>query len=223
MAAEAWLVRAAEGLWGLAGGAPTPPRDLNRLLRYGLRLRPIAISHLTLGLVAQHVPHAGLAPVAAERDRRLRGCLVVTLGRRLVFYDPEDPEDEQRYTLAHELAHLWLEVIEPRERVRALLGEGALQVLDGHRDPTPGERMQAVLHRVSLHRPLHLLERDGELGITQGGILLAEERADRLAVELLAPQDEARRVLPLPRASFAEWLKLASGQIVEQFRLPPAL
>lgn len=219
MAAEAWMVRASTELWLLAGG-PSSPRDLNRLLRCGLGMWPIAKTRLTLGFVADFVRKMGLPEVAAAPDRDLRGCLVVGLGKRLVFYDADDEVLEQRYTLAHEISHLWLEVIEPRERIRRRLGEGALEVLDGCRDPTPAERLQALLHRMPLNRPFHLLERDPDLGIRHEHIFAAEERADRLAVELLAPEEEALLHLPANTIPYGAWLDDAAIRLGREFQLP---
>jgi hypothetical protein len=219
MAVEAWLLRAAETMWARTGGPPPFPRDVNRLARYGLHVRPVPMPRLSVSLVGEWLRRAGLPIALQGSDRALRGCLVACFQRPHVFLDADDPPDEQRYTMAHELAHLWLEVLLPRERVRGQLGEKGLQVLDGQRPPTAAERCQALLHRVSLTPAYDLMERDGELGLVHGGVLLAEEKADRLALELLAPEDAALRGLPEARP-WSEWLPLAGERLAEEFALP---
>src|SRR4051812_17576535 len=52
MAAEAWLVRAAEGMWARIGGPTELPRDVDRLARYGFRVRPILLPGLRLSTVS---------------------------------------------------------------------------------------------------------------------------------------------------------------------------
>lgn len=223
MAVEGWLQHGTEALWQTVDGPPPFPRNLSRLMRDGVAVRPVGIPNLTLEMVAQQLQRFQLPATPVDRDRPLRGCLVVSQNRRFVFFDTRDPDEERRFTLAHEIAHLWLEVLEPRERVRAFLGEAALEVLDGLRDPHPAERAQALLHRVPLHRPFHLLERDTEWGIVRAGIHTAEVRADRLALELLAPEEAALRVLPEPLPSFADWLQRATRRLGDEFGLPPGI
>lgn len=222
MAAEAWLVHGAAALWARHGGPPPFPRSVEHLLPYGLQTRVVALPRLSLEAVSAHLRHLRLPELTAGPSRRLHGCLVVIETRRLVFVDSEDSAAEQRLTLAHETAHLWLEVLEPRDRVRELLGDSALEVLDGKRDPTHAERLHAALFRLPLRRPLHLLERDPEHGIRHNHIWTAEEQADRLALELLAPEAEARRYLPAAGAPFPEWLEQAGALLATQFGLPPA-
>src|SRR5262249_32828681 len=85
--------------------------------------------------------------------------------------------------LAHFLRDYW----SLRRRVLKHLGADALQVLDGARSPTTQERLHALLRDVSLGLHLHLMERDGEGNPISRSTAQAENDADRLAYELLAP------------------------------------
>jgi hypothetical protein len=73
----------------------------------------------------------------------------------------------------------------------ARLGPGVLEVLDGVRLPTPAERLHGLLARVAVGGHTHLLERD-PTGRARGAEAEAEDAADRLALEILAPAAEVR-------------------------------
>src|SRR5207253_2652044 len=73
-------------------------------------------------------------------DRPLRGCVIAWRGHAIIFVDGGDPEDEQRFTIAHEIAHLLLDYFIPRRRATASLGAQIGDVLDGLRPATAEER-----------------------------------------------------------------------------------
>lgn len=53
--------------------------------------------------------------------------------RNFVLLDDADTPAEQRFSLAHEVAHFLLDYLQPREATRRKLGETALEVVDGLR------------------------------------------------------------------------------------------
>src|SRR5688572_14888218 len=108
-------------------------------------------------------------------DRALRACVLVHDGSGLLFVDSEDPEDEQRFSLAHEIAHYLVECAIPRERARERLGPAVLPVLDGRRAPSREERIGALLAGVQLGVRLHLMERTPD-GHPPGRDVSAAER-----------------------------------------------
>ena len=74
----------------------------------------------------------------------------------------------------------------PREDV-ARRRPDLLTVLDGDRAPTNAERFDALLADVPIGLHTHLLERDGYGGHLSSTTAEVEDRAERLALELLAP------------------------------------
>jgi hypothetical protein len=126
-------------------------------------------------------------------DRGLHACLLAWRGWGFVFLDGSDPEDEQRLSLAHELAHFLRHYWQPRALARRRFGDTVLEVLDGLRPPTAAEGVAALLASVPLGFHLHLLDHDPEAGLSSGTIPAAEQEADRLAYELLAPAEEVAR------------------------------
>ena len=62
-------------------------------------------------------------------------------GTAYCLVDANDPDNERRFTTAHELAHFLLDYAEPRRKAIEALGEGIVPVLDGvalaHTDGAP--------------------------------------------------------------------------------------
>jgi hypothetical protein len=104
-----------------------------------------------------------------------------------LFLDAGDNEHERSFTLAHEIAHFVLDHLLPRLRAQKVFGERILPVLNGERAPTRDEMLSAVLERVQLGVQVHLMTRGPNGAVCAWNVEESEQRADRLAVELLAP------------------------------------
>ncbi|MBI1884770.1 MAG: ImmA/IrrE family metallo-endopeptidase [Chloroflexi bacterium] len=221
---EGWLERIVEEFWKRAGGPEPFPRNLERPILWALPLALLKLPRLWVSDVEVWLQRRGIAFRLDCGDRPLRGCLVAYGGRGCVLLDGSDPEDERRFSLAHEAAHFLLDYLQPRERAVARLGAAILEVFDGLRGPTVDERVDAVLGRASIGVHTHLMERqpDGVLGC--GRIVGAESRADRLALELLAPAGEVQcRVARFRRpSSFQRGVDLAVEILTGDFGLPAA-
>jgi hypothetical protein len=187
---EAWLARAAEEFWVSVGAPLDHPRDLHSIVSRHLPLSVIALPELDVArvenwLAQRQVPYSFLC-----QNRALCGCIVAARGHGLLFVDADDMEAERRFTIAHEIAHFLLDYVGPRREALLSLGSSIQSVLDGERAPTNEERIHAILSRVKLGVYVDMMPRSAKGGVTEGSILRAEERADRLALELLAPADE---------------------------------
>lgn len=183
---EPLIENTAQEFWALTGKAPTYPCALDMPMLLNLPLAISAIDDLHVRDVTAWMRSMGIEHCIAGRDRRLHGCLVANRGMGAIFYDAKDTKEEQRFTLAHELAHFLLDYQAPRQRAIAILGEAILPVLDGERTPTLAERLHAVLGTVALGTMSHCMERPGD-GLPGSAVLDIEDRANRLALELLAP------------------------------------
>jgi len=204
-----WEVAAAETFWEIVGEAPPFPRNVHDLIPLAFPLGVVTLPALALDRVAEWLARRGRPDLLPSECRRLRGCLVVHAGAGFVFVDGADAPDERRFTLAHEIAHYFLDYLQPRQRAVARLGPGIVAVLDGRRPPTIAERLDAALKHCPVGVYVHLLDR-GDAHVTA-----AEERADRLACELLAP-----RAVLLPLLRGAD-LATTVGVLRERFGLPP--
>lgn len=185
MIASLWPQQVAAAFWQLVG-APEPfPRSLRAAVHRVLPLRVRALPNLRLSTVQERLHRDGIdLPVDDVLDCPLRACLAACRGNGFIFIDAEDAEDEQRFSLAHELAHYLRDYWRPRQKALKTLGPTVLEVFDGLRPPTPGERIDALLMQIPIGAHMHLLERAGP---SDRKIAHVEQQADVLAFELLAP------------------------------------
>ncbi|MET4149073.1 MULTISPECIES: ImmA/IrrE family metallo-endopeptidase [unclassified Bradyrhizobium] len=183
---------AAASFWALAGGRSRygRPVDLERAVAVALPLGVVKLPRLSSGKVAEVIARIGATPWSVAIDRPLRACLVADVGVGLVFVDGADPEDEQRFSLAHEVAHFLLHYLEPRERVMRTFGAGMIQVLDRSRAPTTGERFSSAMSGLSLEPFRHAMDRDSSGAAAHHRTESIEGEADDLAFELVAPAGE---------------------------------
>ncbi len=209
---EGWLQEAVK-----ACRLPSTPSLQELLKTVGVAL-PISLEptprlkcdHVRDWLDSRGRAHGGLPGTS----RRLHGCMVALAGKGVLFYDSADEEHQQRFTLAHEVAHFVLDHHLLRARALRAFGPDILPVLDRQRAPTPHESLFLVLERIPFGVQVRLMERNASGDPCTGKAMEAELRADRLAFELLAP---AREVLPLLRRSSRQE---AEAELVSRFGLP---
>lgn len=180
-----WAYDLANGFWEAVGKDEEFPRELEQSIELAFPLSVKRFPRLTIGCVRDWLEPLGIL-VDAFPDRQLCGCLAASRGSAILFIDASDGPAEQHYTLAHELAHFLRDVWRPRQRLVRVLGDAGSAIADGRR-ATPDERLAAVLEGVELDVHVHLLARDAEGRAATAEIGDAEESADVLAFELLAP------------------------------------
>jgi hypothetical protein len=213
-----WLAHAVETFWGEHGPPTEFPRDLElplltRLPVAVVELRELTVASLTGWLAERHLP--ALAPVA---DRRLRACLLAYAGLGVVFLDASDTPAQRRVSLAHEGAHFIVDYLLPRQEVTRRRPK-LLEVLDGLREPTANERVDAAAFDVPIGVHTHLLERTPDGGWRDPQAGHAEHHAERVALELLAPQQVVLRRF---QEAGLETIEEFSSLLQEEFGLPPA-
>lgn len=121
------------------------------------------------------------------QDRLLHGFLLTQHGDGIIFINGTDSEPERRFTLAHEVAHFLIEYYLPRQKAIREFGEGIIEVLNGLRKPTVDERVHGLVKSISVKTSTHLVEKFGKGDFLKHKIWQAENDADELAIELLAP------------------------------------
>ena len=218
-----WITDTVGSFWEAAGGPERFPRRLEEAVLWALPLAVLKLSRLWVADVEDWLANRGIEFRLAVPNRSLRGCLVAHAGKGIVLLDGTDPEDEQRFSLAHESAHFMVDYLEPRQKALTAMNESIVEVLDGLRPATREERINALLTGQTIGVHTHLMDRepDGRIGCrdTAG----AEGRADRLALELLAPASEVRRRLARgagPQASYDERVRRTLGLLAGTFGVP---
>jgi hypothetical protein len=182
-----WVAELAGAFWKEVGVAEPFPRNLRGPITYALPLAVVYLSGLRLTAVRDWLARTGVACPCEVADRPLRACLVASWGCGFVFIDGADREDEQRFSLAHELAHYLRDYWQPRQLAVARLGASVIEVFDGLRPASAEERLSALVARVPIGFHWHLMRRDDDGQFPTPAIAAAERDADRLAYELLAP------------------------------------
>lgn len=208
-----WALEAAARFWEAAGGPPSVfPRDLRQAVAYATPLFVVDLPRLRISEVASWLEARQCGTPPRVQDRPLHAALYAGPDGGFVFLDGADPEDERRFSLAHEVAHFIVAYVEPRRRAAARLGPEALEVVDGRRRPTPTERIDAALAGLDLRPRLHLLERT-DLGLSPAPVEQVEQQADELALELLAPAELVARLRPVQvsPSALATWLAATFG------------
>jgi hypothetical protein len=185
-----WAAELVRAFWAEAGTAEPVPRTLRRAVARALPVSIVLLPRLRLDGVRAWLRENSVACVCDERDRPLRACLAASRGYGLIFLDGTDGEDEQRFSLAHETAHFLRHYWHPRRRACQYLGKQVAEVLDGERAPTEHERLHALLKTVPLGFHLHLMRRGQRCEVINAAVARAEEEADLVAYELLAPAAE---------------------------------
>lgn len=196
------------------------PRDLEQAILLRMALTVVELPQLSTEAIQSWLRERG-ASTQVQGTRRLHGALVARAGAGVVFLDSDDDPDERRFSLAHETAHFIQDHLVPRALALRAFGETIRPVLDGRRPATRDERLSAVLRRVPLGLQIHLMTRSETGSIITWAVEEGERRADRLALEILAPlrvfSTAARETPPdalaqrfgLPESVIHEYIQLA--------------
>jgi hypothetical protein len=197
-------VQLANTFWWNTDQQRTFPRNIEQAI---LRNFPVAIIHLPkLGLtsIKKWLETRDLEMPFAGKERHIRACLLARCGHGLIFLDGTDPDDERRFSLAHEIAHYILDYHIKRQAIIRLFGNKIIDVLDGKREATIEERLNGILSGITVGPFMHLMDRDKQGYVNNQYILNIEDGAERFALELTAPKKALEHYLD---QHFPGWFK----------------
>jgi len=223
-----WLDNASQDavdrFWQRAGGEPSKfPRNIESALLAALPVAIIHLPNLGINMVERWLTKRNASYRFPCPDRSLRGCLVAFAEKALIFVDGTDSEDERRFTVAHEAAHLLCDYLRPRQQAIATFGANVVEVLDGERPPTTAERLHALLGSVPIGVHASLLDRTGGQVEFADTIARSENRADRIALALIAPPKAVITASDISVRPFTRRATSMTEQLVCTFGLPTTL
>jgi hypothetical protein len=220
--AEFWIQRVAEEFWQSAGAPEPLPRSLESHVLWALPLAILKFPKLRLSDAHLWLEQRHIFDVD-DGERELHACLIAFAGRGLIFLDGADPADELRFSLAHEVGHFILDYLVPRRTAVARFGSDIVNVLDGIRSPTIQERGAAILSNTRIGVYRHMMNRTMSGAVECSRIAQAENAANALALELLAPFELVQEVLAADLAPTQQSHRAITNILRQKFGLPKSM
>ncbi len=222
-----WLDNASQEainqFWRQCGEAEAFPRNLERSVSLALPLILVKLPHLRLHGIESWFERRGASFRFNCRSRAVRGCLVAYGGQGLIFVDGTDPDDERRFTIAHEVGHFIVDYLLVRKTALSKFGEKIIEVFDGLRLPSVSERVHALLAGTSLGVYTDLMERDETSALARSDVWDVEDRADRVALALLAPPEIVMAETDTSATSYEQRETTMARVLSENFGLPESI
>lgn len=183
------LKKISSQFWRTSGLKLVCPRPIEDAVIRNFPISIVKLKSITYESLNGWLANRNLAGVLPHFNGSLLGGIFAFKGDALLFVDASLPSYEMRYTIAHEVGHFMFDYYYKRQKAKSTVGEKAEEILDGTRRATLGERVDALFLGVDLRPYYHLLAEENCISITRGQIETAEDNADYLADELIAPED----------------------------------
>ncbi len=209
---------AVELFWKLCGEVESFPRNLERSVALAMPVALVKLPRPELVDIESWIRRRGIPFHFDYPSRAVRGCLVAFGGKGLIFVDGADPDDERRFTLAHEVAHFLIDYWQPRQSAIKKLGPVIVEVIDAYRAPSVTERVYSLMNSTPIGVHINLLERDNR-GVTSD-VWRIEDRADKVALALLAPPAEVIALADLSPVRFEKRRAKMTSVLCDHFGLP---
>lgn len=198
-----------------------PPYDIAGAISLVLPLDIVSLCDLTLKRVDQWLASKGIIVPINVSDRHLHGFVLVNQGMGFIFINGTDSEEERLYTIAHETSHFILDYKIPRDKAIRKIGNGIKNVIDGLREATIDEQINGILSGIQVRPFTHLLEKEGNGSFENIKIFDAENNADALAIELLAPHTEViKSTLTGRKITFSLFDQRCFNILITKYKLP---
>jgi len=182
------IEKIATDFWQLSRLSLEFPLDIERAISRTQPLFIISLPQLSISKIECFLKEKNIPYLLNSENKSLHGFILIQKNCGYIFINGTDSPQERRFTLAHELAHYLIDYAIPRQKVIDLYGNEITEVLDGNREPTIEENIQGIISNISLKPFFHLLDESELSGFDRIAVWQAEEQADHLALELMAPQ-----------------------------------
>jgi hypothetical protein len=205
--------------WQRCGEIEPFPRNLERSIALALPVTLVKLPYPKLRHVERWLRCHGVTFQFNCQSRTVRGCLIAFGGEGFIFVDGADPDDERRFTLAHEIAHFIADYWQPRQKAIMRFGSTITEVLDGLRLPNVNERLFALLAGTPIGVHIDLMER----GNVEAELWEIESRADKIALALLAPPEAVLSEVDLSATRFDQRQATTAAVLRERFGLSASI
>jgi len=182
-----WLHRAIDAFWGDDHRPRSFPVNVELEAVTRLPLALFEVKNLSTQTLGEWFNTYGFPLHLHVAPRPLRAALIAYAGAGVIFVDAELDAAERLVSVAHESGHFITDYLMLRSDVEASAPH-LLDVLDGLRKADEEDHIAAVLNRLPLGLHTHLLARSDRGEYSSAETERSEERATRVAWELLAPQ-----------------------------------
>lgn len=219
---DVFLERQAAAFWDAAEMRSHSTRDIALAATTVLPLEVVRLDNLNVRRVEEWMRMQNLFCNLSDRNRLSHGLLVVLRCNGWIFLEGNDDERTRQFTLAHEVAHFLHHHQYPLDHAVRKFGPDVLDIFNGHRGPTHRERIVSALARVDLTPYVHLFPRSESPTASLEPRRKAEEQADSLALELLAPAREVVKTLQEQGAigDYGTCMSTANALLNDIYQLP---
>ena len=214
------LENIADDFWNETGYTRTFPRPIEQAVALKLPVMLVKLPDVTVRSVGSWLRENKHSCSFPSYENNLMGCLYAFRGFGYIFVCGTDPVEEQRFTVSHDTAHFIVDYWIPRLQVLQALGPSITDVLDGERPPRIEERASAILARVRLGAHWHLLPRRGREPEDEPHVAHAEDRADELGLELVAPKRQIVQMVKTEVANGVADVGAHCRSLASHFGLP---
>lgn len=206
-----------DSFWKSVGEQETFPRTLERSISLALPVALVKLPRLDLRAIENWLLRRNVQYLFDCENRTVRGCLVAFGGKGIVFVDGTDSLNELRFTVAHETAHFLIDYWQPRNKSSIKYGSSILEVFDGLREPSVDERVYSIINGSPIGLFTNLMERKSQNELNE--TWQVENKADKVALALLAPPEAVYKMADFSSKSFAERKQEIVSVLISTFGL----
>jgi len=206
-----------DSFWKSVGEQETFPRTLERSISLALPVALVKLPRLDLRAIENWLLRRNVQYLFDCENRTVRGCLVAFGGKGIVFVDGTDSLNELRFTVAHETAHFLIDYWQPRNKSSIKYGSSILEVFDGLREPSVDERVYSIINGTPIGLFTDLMERKSQNELNE--TWQVENKADKVALTLLAPPEAVYKMADFSSKSFAERKQEIVSVLISTFGL----
>ncbi len=216
------IERIAREFWSTINPEYRDNFDILGAVEASLTINLIKIQDLGLRKIEDWSKARNISVKIDANDRNVHGILFITDGTVLMFVEEEGDEIQQRFTIAHEVSHFLLDYKIPRERALLEFGTEIEEVLNGNLEATHSQLVTSMIKGINLEPYSFLIEKTGNGSFLSWSNFNAENEADYLALELLAPRAKIinETVSSARRLTYSQFTKKSQEILIDKYRIP---